>query len=77
VKSDLRIRCEGGEGSEEFLLGFGSVDAKQKIDEGCGLGFAGAGDDGFGENFERGGLLRGQEKRFAILGGEMSVGGVE
>ena len=59
------------------MLRFRSIDAEQKIDERRGLGFAGAGDDCFGENVERGQLLLGQEKWLGVFGGEVSIGGVE
>ena len=77
AKSGLGIRFEGGERIEKFVLGFICVDAEKKIDERGRLGFARAGDDRLGENVECGELLRRQEKRFAILGGEVSITGVE
>ena len=59
------------------MLGFGRVDAEQKIDERCRLSFSGSWDDGFGKNIERRELLRGQKKWFGVFGGEMSIGGIE
>src|SRR5438094_7376406 len=60
-----------GDRRQESLLNSVSIGAEQKIDERGRLRFAGAWDNSFGKEVERGELLCRQEKWFACFGGKM------